>query len=91
VPVISILPVDDQTDILFFGNFLLRKSIKNVDEDSRAGILVITQQLQGWILKEDFRISAQGRLFRPRTYCANKKTLSIFKGLGNYSDSDVKL
>jgi hypothetical protein len=54
VPVISILPADDQSDILFFGNFLLRKSIKNLEEDPRVGILVITQELQGWILKGDF-------------------------------------
>jgi len=54
VPVISILPADDQPDTLFFGNFLLRKSIKNLQEDRRVGILVITQELQGWILKGDF-------------------------------------
>jgi hypothetical protein len=54
VPVISILPADDQPDTVFFGNFLLRKSIKNLQEDRRVGILVITQQLQGWILKGDF-------------------------------------
>ena len=54
VPVISILPADDQPDTLFFGNFLLRKSIKNLEEDTRVGILVITQALQGWILKGDF-------------------------------------
>jgi len=54
VPVISILPADDQPDTLFFGNFLLRKTIKNLEEDRRVGILVITQQLQGWILKGDF-------------------------------------
>jgi hypothetical protein len=54
VPVISILPADDQSDTLFFGNFLLRKSIKNLEEDPRVGILVITKELQGWILKGDF-------------------------------------
>jgi hypothetical protein len=54
VPVISMLPADDQSDILFFGNFLLRKSIKNLEKDPRVGILVITQELQGWILEGDF-------------------------------------
>ena len=54
VPVISILPADDPPDTLFFGNFLLRKSIRNLEEDTRVGILVITQALQGWILKGDF-------------------------------------
>ena len=55
VPVISILPADDKPDTLFFGNFLLRKTIQNLQQDTRVGILVITQQLQGWILKADFQ------------------------------------
>ena len=54
VPVVSLLPADDQPDTLFFGNFLLRKSIKNLEEDTRVGVLVITQALQGWILKGNF-------------------------------------
>lgn len=54
VPVISILPADDQPDTLFFGNFLLRKSIQNLKEDTRVGILVITPSLRGWMLKGDF-------------------------------------
>ena len=54
VPCISILPSDDQPDTLFFGNFLLRKSIRNLNEDTRVGVLVITPELRGWILKADF-------------------------------------
>jgi len=54
VPCVSILPADDKPDTLFFGNFLLRKSIKNLEEDSRLAVLVITEDLQGWILKSDF-------------------------------------
>lgn len=54
VPCISILPADDQPDTLFFGNFLLRKSIKNLEADKRLAVLVITEQLTGWILKGDF-------------------------------------
>ena len=54
VPCVSILPADDQPDTLFFGNFLLRKSIRNLQADGRVGILVITPELQGWILKGDF-------------------------------------
>lgn len=54
VPCISLQPADDQLDIVFFGNFLLRKSIVNLKEDSRVGILVITPELNGWILKGDF-------------------------------------
>jgi hypothetical protein len=54
VPCVSILPAEDQPDTLFFGNFLLRKSIKNLEADSRLGVLVITPELKGWILKGDF-------------------------------------
>jgi hypothetical protein len=55
VPVISILPADDKPDTLFFGNFLLRKTIQNLEQDTRLGILVITQQLEGWMLQADFQ------------------------------------
>lgn len=54
VPVVSILPSDDEADTLFFGNFLLRKSIQNLQEDPRVCVLVITPGLQGWVLLGDF-------------------------------------
>jgi len=60
VPCVSIQPADDhqgdlgQPDTLFFGNFLLRKSIQNLKQDTRVGILVITPELRGWMLKADF-------------------------------------
>ena len=60
VPCTSIQPADDhqgdlgQPDTVFFGNFLLRKSIKNLNEDTRVGILVVTPELRGWILQCDF-------------------------------------
>ena len=54
VPCISLLPTEDQEDTLFFGNFLLRKSIKNLQEDRRVAILVVTPELQGWTLKGEF-------------------------------------
>jgi hypothetical protein len=52
VPCTSIMPADG--DRLIFGNFLLRKSIPNLDADARVGILVITTKLEGWILRGDF-------------------------------------
>jgi hypothetical protein len=54
VPCVSITAAEDQDDTLFFGNFLLRKSIRNLEADQRVGILVITEALEGWILKGDF-------------------------------------
>lgn len=54
VPCVSLTAADDQPDTLFFGNFLLRKSITNLEADRRVGVLVITEALEGWILKGDF-------------------------------------
>jgi hypothetical protein len=54
VPLVSITPAEDQPDTLYFGNFLLRKTVTNLDQDKRMGILVITPDLKGWILKADF-------------------------------------
>ncbi len=54
VPVVSILPSESEPDTLFFGNFLLRKSIQNLQEDPRVCVLVITPELQGWVLLGDF-------------------------------------
>jgi hypothetical protein len=54
VPLVSLAPADDQPDVLTFGNFLLRKSIANLKENPRVGILVITPGLEGWRLRGDF-------------------------------------
>ncbi len=54
VPCISLQPADDPPDTLFFGNFLLRKSIRNLEQDPRVGILVVTPELHGWMLQADF-------------------------------------
>ncbi len=42
VPVVSILPSESEPDTLFFGNFLLRKSIQKLQEDPWVFVLVIT-------------------------------------------------
>ena len=55
VPVTSIMPAGDAPDRLIFGNFLLRKSVDNLDANPRLGILVITQDLEGWVLQGDFQ------------------------------------
>lgn len=54
VPLISLQPADDEPDLLFFGNFLLRKSIANLEQDRRVAILVMTPDLAGWSLQGDF-------------------------------------
>lgn len=54
VPCTSLMPAGDVEDWLIFGNFLLRKSVNNLDSDPRVGILVATPDLEGWILQGEF-------------------------------------
>lgn len=54
VPCTSITLAGDMADRLIFGNFLLRKSVGNLNQDPRVGILVITTALEGWVLQGDF-------------------------------------
>jgi hypothetical protein len=56
VPCTSLMPAGEgaSPERLIFGNFLLRKSVANLDSDARLGILVITTDLEGWVLKGDF-------------------------------------
>ena len=55
VPCTSIMPAGDVEDRLIFGNFLLHKSVVNLDADPRVGILVITTDLEGWVLQGEFQ------------------------------------
>jgi hypothetical protein len=54
VPCTSITAAGDVEDRLILGNFLLRKSVRNLDSDPRVSVLVITTELEGWILQGDF-------------------------------------
>lgn len=54
VPCTSITPAGDVDDRLILGNFLLRKSVTNLDADPRVSVLVMTTALEGWILQGDF-------------------------------------
>ncbi len=55
VPCTSLMPAGDVEDRLIFGNFLLRKSVDNLDSDPRVGILVVTPALEGWVLQGEFQ------------------------------------
>ena len=54
VPCTSLTLAGDVEDRLIFGNFLLRKSVDNLNQDTRVSIMVITADLEGWILQGDF-------------------------------------
>lgn len=55
VPCTSIMPAGDIEDRLIFGNFLLHKSVDNLDANPRVGILVLTTDLEGWVLQGEFQ------------------------------------
>lgn len=83
VPCISMLPTEDQPDVLFFGNFLLRKSIKNLEMDSRVGILVVTTELNGWILKGDFLEFQSSGPYYERQMNSNLLRYNAYTGIRN--------
>ena len=52
VPVISLTPWDDTT--LVFGEFFMNKTRKNLHINSKVGVAVINEKLEGWSLKGTF-------------------------------------
>jgi Pyridoxamine 5'-phosphate oxidase len=54
VPLTSLTPSPGEPGLLHFGNFLLRKSVVNLKQDPRLGVLVITPELEGWVLTGTF-------------------------------------
>ncbi|MCJ7626413.1 MAG: pyridoxamine 5'-phosphate oxidase family protein [Anaerolineaceae bacterium] len=54
VPCTSLTSAGDVDDRLIFGNFLLRKSVDNLNQNPYVGIMVITPALEGWILQGNF-------------------------------------
>jgi hypothetical protein len=83
VPCISILPADDQPDTLFFGNFLLRKSIKNLEQEERLAVLVITEALNGWVLKGDFVEFQRTGPYVDRQMSSNLLRYNAYTGIRN--------
>jgi len=84
VPCLSLMPDDDdQADILFFGNFLLRKSIKNLERDARVGILVMTPELRGWILTGDFLEFQRTGPYVERQNSARMLRYNAYSGIRN--------
>jgi hypothetical protein len=90
VPCVSILPADDQLDTLFFGNFLLRKSIKNLQEERRLAVMVITPQLKGWILKGDFVEFQRTGLYVDQQMSGNLLRYNAYTGIRNAGVIRVK-
>jgi hypothetical protein len=83
VPCLSLTPDDDQADILFFGNFLLRKSISNLERDARVGILVMTPELHGWILTGEFLEFQRSGSYVERQNSAKMLRYNAYTGIRN--------
>ncbi|MFW5741168.1 MAG: pyridoxamine 5'-phosphate oxidase family protein, partial [Myxococcota bacterium] len=50
VPVTSLTASRGEPGLLHFGNFLLRKTVVNLERDERVAVLVMNAQLQGWAM-----------------------------------------
>ncbi len=83
VPVTSIQPADDQPDTLFFGNFWLRKTIQNLQEDARLAVLVVTPGLTGWVLKGDFVEFQRAGAYVDRQMSSSPLRYNAYTGIRN--------
>jgi len=54
VPCTSLTSAGDVENRLIFGNFLMRESVDNLNQNPKVGVMVITPDLEGWILQGDF-------------------------------------
>jgi hypothetical protein len=81
VPCLSLIPDDDdQSDVLSFGNFLLRK---NLERDGRVGILVMTPELHGWIVSGDFLEFQRSGPYVERQNSARMLRYNAYSGVRN--------
>jgi hypothetical protein len=83
VPVTSVMPAGDAPDRLIFGNFLLRKSVGNLDADPRVGILVITTDLEGWVLQGDFEGWQRAGVYVDRIMSTDLLRYNAYTGIRN--------
>ncbi|MBI3784627.1 MAG: pyridoxamine 5'-phosphate oxidase family protein [Deltaproteobacteria bacterium] len=83
VPCLSLMPDSDESDLLFFGNFLLRKSVRNLESDPRVGILVMTPELHGWILTADFLEFQRSGSYVERQNSAKMLRYNAYTGIRN--------
>lgn len=52
VPIISTMAVDSNT--IIFGEFMINKTKKNLEENNKVSVLVLTDKLDLWIIKGNF-------------------------------------
>jgi hypothetical protein len=94
VPCTSTMPAGDAEERaenrLIFGNFLLRKSVDNLDEDPRVGILVITTDLEGWMLQGDFQGWQRSGAYVDRLNSTDLLRYNAYTGIRNAGIIEVR-
>jgi hypothetical protein len=90
VPCTSIMPAGDLPDRLILGNFLLRKSVANLDADPRACVLVMTTDLEGWILQADFVEWQRTGAYVDRLNSTDLLRYNAYTGIRNAGLLDVR-
>ena len=90
VPCTSIMPAGDAEGRLIFGNFLLRKSVGNLDTDARVGILVITTDLEGWVLQGDFQSWQRAGDYVDRINSTDLLRYNAYTGIRNAGIIEIK-
>ena len=83
VPCTSLMPAGDVEDRLILGNFLLRKSVSNLDVDPRVGVLVITTDLEGWVLQGNFEGWQRAGDYVDRLNSTNLLRYNAYTGIRN--------
>jgi hypothetical protein len=91
VPCTSLMPAGEGApdDRLIFGNFLLRKTVANLDSDPRIGILVITTDLEGWVLQGDFVEWQRAGTFVDRLNNTDLLRYNAYTGIRNAGVVDI--
>jgi hypothetical protein len=77
------MPAGDVPDRLILGNFLLRKSVANLDADPRVAVLVITTALEGWSLQAEFLGWQRAGSYVDRIMGTNLLRYNAYTGIRN--------
>jgi len=83
VPVTSLSPAPDAPDTLIFGNFLLWKSIRNLEQDQRVGVCVMSTSLEGWVFKGDFLEFQRAGAYVDRLNSSDLLRYNAYTGIRN--------
>jgi hypothetical protein len=79
VPVISLQPWDPAT--IVFGEYLMQKSRRNLEQNAKVGVLVVTEKLRAWSLSATFLgFQTSGEWFE-RVSCGSLLRYNAYTGI----------